>query len=837
MSFRSVASAASGNLSRFSINHGNNLTIWDVTDPLHPFRQQEESVSGGVLVFQAATDTLREYIAFDSSSFLAPHAVGPVANQDLHGLPENQFVIVTPASFLPAANELADYHRGLGQTTSVVLVDQIYNEFSSGHQDVSAIRDLMKMFYDRAGSNPALLPRYLLLFGDGSYDYKNRLSNNTDFVPTFCSYNSLNLANNYVTDDYFGFLDDNEGGYLDGNSSYKIDIGIGRIPADSLTEAQTVVNKILHYRTSPACLNSFRNNITFVADDEEGDDFVYSTESLTSFMKANHPVYNVDKIYLDAYKQEAAPGGDRYPDVNTAINHKIFTGTLLMNYVGHGGSVGWAHERIAGLNDFSSWTNYDKLTMFITATCDFTAFDNPAGKSAGEVVLFNPGGGAIALISTVRLVFSGGNDALNSAAISQVFNPYNGNMPTLGEIMMVAKSSGFLLSTVNTLKFGLFGDPAMTLDYPSMQVKTTLITHADTLNAVTVKGSNNSPTDTLKAFDKITMHGFVSDLSGNKLNQFNGVIYPTIFDKWVTYHNLQNDAGSPPFTFQLQKNIIYNGKATVHNGDFSFTFIVPKDIQYGYGKGKISYYASDGVALDANGYSDTIVIGGTASHYAADNAGPEMKLYMNNDKFVYGGITDPNPVIYLQLKDASGINITGNSLGHDITGVLDGNVQQTFSMNDFYEANQDDYGGGTVHYPLYSLASGSHTLTTKAWDIYNNSAEATTEFVVADNAQLALSHVLNYPNPFSNHTEFMFEENMPGSELDVKIEIYSIAGRLVKTIRQQVVPDGYRVDGIAWDGRDDYGDNIGKGVYVYRVEVRNSDGLMAQQFEKLVLLR
>lgn len=825
MQFRSLDSWGAGNISQFTISAANsNLLIWDVTNPLTPVLQNG-NLNANIFQFTLATDTLHQFISFDGSSYLTPTSIGEIANQDLHGLPPTKFVILTPPQFLAAATRLQQYHLGIGQTTEVVTTDEVFNEFSSGVQDVSAIRDFMKMFYDRAGVDTSKLPKYLLLFGDGSYDYKNRLDNNTNFIPTFASAESSYQSSTYITDDYFGLLDDNEGGNIDATFN-KLDIAVGRIPADSITEAEAMVDKILNYK-SPASYGNWRNNITFVSDDDDQDGlgFTNDSQNASNDIRNNFPKFNIDKIYLDAYKQVTLSGGARYPDVNSAINHKIFTGTLVMNFIGHGGTVGWTHERVMGMSDFTSLTNYNKLALFVTATCDFTAFDNPAGKSAGEVLLLNPNGGAIGLVSTVRLVFSGENFNLDDNFLNNVYKPVNGRMPTLGECYMIGKN--LTTTSNNNHKFNLFGDPAITLDYPQQQVFTSSISHSSPAIA----------TDTLKALDKITITGFVADGAGNKLTNFNGTVYPTVFDKWVTYHTLQNDAISNLYYFQLQNNILFNGKVSVHNGDFTFSFIVPKDIQYNFGKGKISYYADNGVDVDANGFDTSMVVGGTSTNYTADDLGPELKPYMNDTLFVFGGITDANPTILLKLKDISGINTTSNGLGHDITGVLDGNVTETFSMNDFYETDLDSYQKGSVHYPLYNLALGEHTLSVKAWDVFNNSAEGYTEFIVEDNAQMALAHVLNYPNPFTTHTEFMFDENFPGSTLDVKVEIYSVTGTLIKTIRQTVIPDGYHVNGIEWDGLDDYGDLIGKGVYIYRVHVQNENGLSAQQFEKLVILR
>jgi hypothetical protein len=324
--------------------------------------------------------------------------------------------------------------------------------------------------------------------------------------------------------------------------------------------------------------------------------------------------------------------------------------------------------------------------------------------------------------------------------------------------------------------------------------------------------------------------------NGQKLNNFNGVIYPTVYDKAVLAKTLGQDQSSPVLTFSLQKNILYKGKASVQNGSFSFTFIVPKDIAYHYGTGRLSFYAQNG-SEDAAGYYDSLIIGGFDANAASDAIGPEVKLYLNNEKFVFGGTTNENPALYAVVSDSSGINTVGNGIGHDITATLDDNSAAPYVLNDYYEANLDDYQQGRILYHLKDLAEGRHSLQLKVWDIFNNSSTAYTEFVVAPSAEIALSHVLNYPNPFTTHTTFFFEHNQACDGLKVQIQIYTVSGKLINTIEQQVFCDGYRSDGISWDGTDSYGDRIGRGVYVYRVKVRNSNGQTAEKFEKLVVLR
>ena len=403
-------------------------------------------------------------------------------------------------------------------------------------------------------------------------------------------------------------------------------------------------------------------------------------------------------------------------------------------------------------------------------------------------------------------------------------------MPCLGDLHMLTKNGLNTPNAINHRNFSLLADPALRLNYPDYTVATTDI------NGVPV---NLSQPDTARALNLVTVKGEVRDKSGNLLTNFNGIVYPTVYDKAAKITTLSNDGivASPPRTFTPQKNILFKGKASVTSGKFSFSFIVPKDIAYNYDKGRISYYAHNGYR-DANGYFEDFIIGGTDTSAPLDAIGPDIKLFLNDDKFVFGGITNDDPKIYAVVSDSNGINTAGTSIGHDITAVLDGNNAQPILLNDYYESDMDNYKKGSVRYPLTDLSEGSHTLSFKVWDVYNNSSSSYTEFVVAPSAELALKHVLNYPNPFTTKTSFYFEHNKCCTNMDVQVQVFTVSGKLVKTIYQFVNMEGYRSAPIDWDGTDDYGDKIGRGVYIYRLRVKAvASGDVAQQFEKLVILK
>jgi len=824
MPFRDIASTAAGNVAKYIIaNSTSSIQVWDVTDPT-TVTLQESFFSGSTTEFTIGADSLKEFIAFNGNTYYTPKFVAEISNQNIHGtIGQPEYVIVTHADFLVEANELAYFHSSRdGMDVAVVQIHQLYNEFSSGAEDVSAIKELMRMLYKRA-VDPADMPKYLLLFGDGSYDHKGRLPINTNFIPTYQSANSIHPVYSYVSDDFFGLLDDTEGE----SANDPVDIGIGRIPVTSKAQAQIILAKIKHYH-EPVTMGSWRNVLCFIADDEDGNIHLNDADGIASSLAIAYNDYDIDKIYMDAYNQESTPGGQRYPDVTAAINKRVQSGALIITYTGHGGELGWAHERVLENSDINSWNNYDNLPLFLTATCEFSRFDDPERTAAGEYVFLNSNGGAIAMFTTVRLVTSGANKTLTTDFYKHVFNPINNEMPRLGDVYRLSKNESNL--GINSRKFVLLGDPAMRLAYPVHIVLT------DSINHQAIAGTS----DTLRALAKVTISGHIEHINGGKFTNFNGTVYPTVYDKAVTITTQGNDPESNVTTFDLQKNALFRGKASVVNGNFEFSFVVPKDIAYQPGRGKISYYAENGIT-DANGPYEDFIIGGTSSNIEIDLTGPQVRLFLNDTNFVDGGLTDENPILLAYIYDEHGINTTGNGIGHDIVAVLDGKTDNPIVLNDDYEADRDNYKSGSVTYPFSRLADGPHSLSLKVWDVYNNSTQVITDFVVAKSAQLALSHVLNYPNPFTTYTEFWFEHNKPGEQLQVQIQVFTISGRLIKTINTDIITQGYRPDpgqwpDLQWDGKDDFGDNIGRGVYVYNLQVRSASGDYANQYEKLVIL-
>jgi hypothetical protein len=819
MAFRSVASVGVGKITEFNLTAGSQqVTVWDITDPGN-VTKIGTTQTNNLVSFRLHTDSLREFVAFDGSSFYSVQSFTKIDNQDLHGVAgAPDLLIITHPDFIAQANELASFHEQHDQMSVMITTpDKIYNEFSSGAQDITAIRDFVRMIYDRSGNTA---PKYLLLFGDASYDYMDRMQPNSNFVPTYESNESLDPVATFVTDDYYGLMANNAGQ----GTSGLLDIGIGRFPVQTVDQANIAVKKIEHYTAnSDSVKNDWRNVISFVADDwdngmhEENADTVHISDS----------AFNIDKIYLGAYDRISTPGGLRYPDVNAAINQRMSKGCLIMNYVGHGGVLGWAHARVLEIPDINSWTNYNNMPVFLTATCEFSYFDDPSFTSAGELVFLNQSGGGIALLTTTRPTYADGNVRLTTGFYSNAFRKINGNYPRLGDLIMDSKNfaaAGML--DPNTRKFVLLGDPALQMAYPKLNVVTTSIQST---------GNSTPSSDTLKALSTVTISGEVQDNSGFRVNSFNGTVIPTVYDKSsvITTVPLEGDS---PFTFSLRKNIIYKGKLAVTNGRFSFSFIVPKDIAYNFGGGKISYYAMN-ESTDANGYDMNLVVGGFNNNAGQDNTGPTVRLFMNDTLFTPGGITDQNPKLLAYLSDSSGINTVGNGIGHDLIATLDNNSQSPAILDDYYVADLNTFKQGVITYPYLGLSDGMHSVTVKVWDVYNNSSEASIDFLVVSSAELAVQHLLNYPNPLINNTTFSFEYNQPDEDMEVEIDIYSLNGQKVKTLRAPIHTNGFKISTIEWDGTSDSGVRIGSGTYVYNLTLFLPDGSTARRSSKLVVIR
>lgn len=829
-SFRNAQTAGAGNVTQFNLSSANSSTIvWDVTNPTSP-QKINATTSGTTFSFKTETDEIKEFVAFDGTNFLTPvlegRNIGEAENQNLHAISANtEMIIVTHPDFIISANEIAEIHRtNDNMNVEVATTDQVFNEYSSGTPDATAIRNFMRNIYWKPNSKL----KYLLLMGDGSYKNKGQYPpQNSNFIPTFQSkisfYPDGNNQLTTVSDDYFVMLDNAEGslGYHD-----ELDLGVGRMPVNTSDEAAAMVAKIRSY-INPANMGDWQNTMCFVGDDEDGNGHMYDAERLSTKLDTTYKSFVFKKIYLDAYPQETSAVGDEYPQAVVELNNRINQGALIVNYSGHGSTKTLAHERLVTISDINSWNNFERLSLFFTGTCEFSRFDNYSqqegkhDRSAGEYVFLNDNGGAISMFTTARVSYSYSNFNLNKNAYDYMFEGDENGRYRFGDIYRMAKND---TQGANRRYFALFGDPALALNYAEHEVITTSI------NGIEVKA-----VDTISALERVSVTGEIRTRTGNKMTDFNGVVYPTVLDKNKKFFTLGNEEEGP-FEYNYQNNVLFKGRATVRNGEFSFSFIVPRDIYYNYGYGKISYFAKNETE-DARGYFTDFIIGGTSDNISQDNEGPQIQLFMNDSTFINGGLTNQNPLIFAKLADESGINTAGSGIGHDITATIDQKTSQMFVLNDYYEAELDSYQKGKVEYGLFKLEDGEHTLKLKAWDVYNNSSEKEINFLVAEATEFEISRLFNYPNPFTTNTSFFFEHNQAGTELDVLLQIFTVSGKVVKTIHTQMQTTGYMSEPLQWDGNDDFGAKIGRGVYIYRLKITTPNGKNAEKFEKLLIIK
>ena len=755
---------------------------------------------------------------------------GTIFNNNQGAFLDVDYIIITRQDYLSHANRLANIRRNQNNlNVKVVDLKTIYNEFSSGKPDIVAIRNFLKYVYDNA-SSPDKRLKYLCFIGDTSVDYKNRLQGNNNIVPTYHSYNSFaTTVSSFMSDDFFTMMDPNEGSMA---SSNKMDFAVGRLVVENQQQAKEAIDKIVDYESRPSFSN-WRNNFILVSDDVDKDweytSIQLNLDNLGDEISENKPNINVKKIHSDAFQQESSAGGDRYPKVNATIADQVEIGATVLNYFGHGGEDGLAQERIVTQNDVESWQNPNRYNVFLTVTCEFTRFDNPLRITAGELSYRNKNGGPVSMITTTRAISVSDGVSFNRELAPFLFD-YNEDGISVGEAVRLTKN---VLGTNGRRIVFYIGDPALRIPFPKPNVRLTKI------NEVPVTQFN----DTLKALSKNKFSGEIVDDSGNLISNYNGVVSTTLFDKRIQRSTLGNDNTTSSqgqlliMDFTTLGETLFKGQASVNDGKFDIEFVLPKDTKIPVGQGRVSFYATrNNVLEDQSGYSNEITIGDIDENAPEDNQGPQIQLFMNDESFVDGEITDNSPFLLAKLQDENGINTAGG-IGHDIIAYLDGDESNPIVLNEFYEADVDDFTAGEVLYKLRDLEDGLHTLSFKAWDVYNNFSTADIQFRVASSGGLDITRVLNYPNPFVNYTEFWFNHNQPFVPLNVQVQVFTVTGKVVWTHNETITTDSFLAREITWDGRDDFGDQIGKGVYVYKLTVE-SPGInkKVEKFEKLVKL-
>jgi hypothetical protein len=854
--FYSPADGSSSEIAEYRLSgFSSKPVVMDVTNPTNPKLLGVTGLNGNFNVDYFSGDDLR-FIA--QSSFNQPAMGVSLDPQNLRGISGYpDYIIVTAESFLEYAEDLASYRADRdGLTPIVVTQNQILNEFSGGVLDPSAIRDYTKFLYDRALNDGQEPPKYLLLFGDTTYDYKDVIENSfTNYIVTYQSMESLHRTNSFATDDFFGFMDDNEGALGTGNTSntHLLDIGLGRIPAQNRSEAAVAVQKIKSYE-DPANTGLWQNLITFAADDDfpdvdrNKDLHVLNADASAARMNLTDPGLRIKKIYEFAYPEEITGSGRQIPGATKEFISTLNNGTLVMNYSGHGNEQTLSDEELFISDYIPNLTNKKYLALLVTATCQFGRYDDIDAQSGAEKLFFAENGGVIGAFTTTRVVFtsssigSGNNFGLN-VGLSQrmVERNRDGSPLRLGDIYVRTKNTSIgnspIVSSRNSKKFILIGDPATQFRLPEQQAELT------SLNNFTDTG--NDTTLTIQALDQVNLSGQIKDLAGNFLSDYNGEAVITVMDakrnvplpadrEWVS----ENRCNLSGCNYDVENDVLFRGKAAVNNGQFTSSFIVPKDISFSDQNGRIIFFTNNN-GKTAGGSFTKVRFNGINENAVDDGNGPQLDVFINDERFVNGNLVNSSPNLIIELKDQSGINTTGTGVGHEIIATIDTKPQQSFVLNDFYEGSLNDFTQGRIEYPLDQLPEGSYTLKVRAWDVHNNPAEEEIFFEVASSEELTVRNVFNFPNPMNNATRFSFEHNQPGNPLDVSLRIYTLSGKPVQQIEQSLITTSSYAS-ISWDGRDRDYDRLGNGTYIYvlRVTTDTPKGRQTtEQIEKLVIIR
>lgn len=819
---------------RYELSNASLLeSIWDVTTGTQPVHIPFE-LEGETAVFYAERDVMRRFVAFPGYGFGVPEVRGLVAHSNVHAWAGLDAVLVTRPMYAEAAERWAAMRADEGLSVGIVDQQTVFNEFSSGQPDPTALKMLMMMLWDRAEDAGEGHPRFLQLMGDGTFANRGGLAS-SPYIITYQSANSLSPTSSYVSDDYFGFIEPDMGEDI----GDKMAIGIGRIPCSNASEALEFVEKLERYAgrievPDDGCgldenqpeKGPWRNRITLVSDDMDGSggptelSHMLNSEEHSNTLAAEHPEYDVDKIYFDAYPQLSTPGGERYPDASEAIDRRVGEGGLIVNYIGHGGERGWAHERVLTSAMIREWTNRSRMPLFMTATCELARFDDPEVESAGELMVMNPDGGAIGMLTTTRVVFSSSNQQLNRAFYDIALQDEEVPDLRLGDIARVTKNDPQVSNTSNKRNFTLLGDAAMKLAYPQ---------HRVVLDELP---------DSVRALDAFMASGFVADAAGDTLHDFNGVVTVRVFDKRSQISTLNNDGGTAPFSFTVFRNVIHQGLATVTDGAFSFEFVVPRDIDYEWGTGRVSCYALDlATGADAHGASEAWHIGGVNADYVPDLTPPQVDVYLNDTLFVSGGMATPNPVLLVRAFDEGGINSAGSGIGHQMKAVIDGDWGGAISLNDFYAADLDTYQSGTIRYPLEGLSAGEHTIEVILWDVQNNQGRGAVSFTVVEGDEVAFDVVNAFPNPAAEEVWFEVEHTAACEAVNYRLDVFDLAGRRVHAAAWEVQSPGFRLAPFRWDLRDGDGKAVKPGTYLCRIALETTSGEVTQHSERIVVLR
>ncbi|MGD8777773.1 MAG: type IX secretion system sortase PorU [Ignavibacteria bacterium] len=779
------------------------IEVYDITDFSSVKKIENATISGGQFIFKAQEqfNAVSKYMGLNTNSYKSIEDAEQVDNTNIKGILEgSEYILVTTRDFSEHAERLETYRESQSPnkySVQIVYIDQIFNEFNSGLYDPMAVRNFVKYAFENWNTQPY----FFVLFGDSEYDFLNREGGEYNFLPTYQSEESLDEVDSYTTDEMFVRV----------TQDSKPDLCYARIPVYNDESAKIIIDKIIAYEAN-ADKGIWQNQITLVADDrmkstsQEDNLHTPQSEVLDSSYIPKH--FNVNKIYLAKYPTVVTGLGRRKPEVNIAIIEAVNDGTILLNYIGHGSSKEWADERVL-LRDVTIPQFENENYFFLTAaTCEFGQFDLVGVQSGAEVMLFLENGGAIGEFVSARPVFSSNNARLNNIFYSNLISEANtiGDPITTGEAFFLTKLTGSN-SPSNDRKFHLLGDPAVCLAVPEPLVK------IDSVNGKSLEESVQ-----IAALSTVKINGSVTDSQSNVNTSFNGEGIVTVFDSDITVSLEELGEG---YTIKDQGGIIFNGGVTVENGKFQTEFVVPKDISYTNLNGKITSLLFD-ESSDFVGATENVIIGGTDSSVVDDNTGPEVEIFYDDISYENSYLVNSDFKLIVKLSDETGLNTTGTGIGHNLEGILNDEDTDPIDFTNSYAGDLNSGGkSGVIEHSFLNMEAGDYELKVKAWDVFNNLTEEESSFTVVNSDGLVIRNVVNYPNPFSSNTTFTFQQNLESS-LNVRIKIYTIAGRLIKEINSDNIVDKFvKID---WDGRDEDGDVLANGTYLYNLIVESADG-------------
>lgn len=815
--FRNYSQRAENAIGQYEIKTSALAQVWNVTNPEMP-QLMTTTYNNGKSIFTDNISQAAEYVTF-TQDFKKPEFQGKLQNQNILAHTNADMVIVCANELRSEAQKIADLHAKTQNLKTVIVSQQeIFNEFSSGRPDPTALRNYFSYLHKTGGKL-----QYVLLFGDASYDNRN-FSEEQIQVISYQTIESLHEEQTYMSDDFFGIFDVQEADWKD-DLIGEMSIAIGRLPVNSLAEARTVTQKMINYTTSPDSRGDWQNYLTFLADDADKNQTMHASQAdrLTQQIAANYPQFNFDKIYADAYKQVSSSSGQSYPDATRAVNERMINGSLVFNYTGHGSSISMAQEKLMTTAMVELWGNSNRLPLIVTASCEISRFDDPSKSSLGEKLLMQHNGGAIALFSAIRTVYAEPNYQLNSQLYNFLFElDEQGNPLTIGEAIRRAKNARGRFET-NKRRFILLGNPALQLAMPKYQVS------LDSINNLAYAEFN----DALRANQKVRLVGTVRNHKNETVDTYNGDLYITVFDKPQKVQTLGND-NSETIDFEAQKNILFRGLATVKNGTFDANIIIPQDIAYFEGDGKLSFFANDTAAFTQATGSCFLPINGSVENSEEDNNPPKVEMFLNSYDFVNGGITNENPLLLVKLSDSSGINISDIAIGHSILLVIDGDERNPIVLNNYYTADKDTYISGKLAYQLLQLSEGEHSITLSVWDTQNNQTEQTLQFYVTNSSEISLARVYAYPNPTSSVVNVSFEHNQAGEQLNVTLFVYNTMGEKVAQIQQEITAQAKNI--LQWNCQTTNRNRVQRGIYHSVLRIQSPHGSEKVSVQKIMVL-